>query len=238
MIGIEDINGKTQFVSKANPMITAPLNGNSRIATASISGTATSGTTGTLTDSTAAFPTANGGLAGQWATITRNTNGSGYPVLITSNTATQISFATLPNAVVVSDTYQILPAEVAIDTVRPVRHYVLPYTLFPGTTTGYYPYLGQILNPAAKRRSCLVVNNLNQAITGFQASSFDGMNGVIGDTTFGQTSFFGTIATISVGNSGTGSQNGTVADSIYFGLTTSATAPTSGQLDIYIREVL
>jgi hypothetical protein len=221
---------------------TAVSNGNAQIAQNSISGTATSGTVTSLTDSAANFPTIAGGfvssLAGQWAYLTRLANGFTYPVLITSNTATQISFATLPNAIVVGDTYQILPMETPMDTLLPIQHYTFPYTLFPLALTAYSPSILACLTPHAKRRYILAINNLNQQLTSGNTITFDSMGDISGTSPNIGSPTSNPYATWGVSGKLGYTQSNIISDSLLLSATTIATAPTAGQVDIYVREVL
>ena len=79
-------------------------------------GTATGGSTTTCPDTAAAFPTAGSGLKGVKVTIKDATDGTYATPTITSNTATQLTFAAIAFTVASGDSYWVGPIDAIFKT--------------------------------------------------------------------------------------------------------------------------
>lgn len=123
----------------------------------------------------------------------------------------------------------------------------VPYTSFAANSTNFFKFSG-VLNPAAKKRAILIAHTLNvgnnSAITYYAADSLSVggaqvINGVVisNITTATLSADTGSMVSVILG-SDQYPIIGTPSDSFIVTFPIGATAPTSGNVYIYYREVL
>ncbi|MCZ8512415.1 hypothetical protein O9H85_08205 [Paenibacillus filicis] len=133
-------------------------------------------------------------------------------------------------------------ANVLTSTVPTIYHTTVSYSSLTAATTSYSFYFKSVLNYTARNRSITIVNNTNQNSGAVKVYTYDDAGTAVNyqDTSANlavqMTAGIWTGGYLCTLKDGQGA--GGIANCLYLNITTGSTAPTSGQFDIYVREVL
>ena len=132
-----------------------------------------------------------------------------------------------------------------LDPITPKLIATIPYTDFTVASDNIYPYWVSVLTRSARERTFLVYNTMNQPLTASSLAFYDSVLGIAGQPGIARTAVFtppGTGAVSYTTSEMSSNQGeGLVAshvDSLQAILGIGATLPTSGNVLIYVSELL
>ena len=132
-----------------------------------------------------------------------------------------------------------------LDPVTPRLLATIPYTDFTTASSSIYPYYLSSLTRSARQRTFMIYNTMNQPLTSNALAFYDSVLGITGQPGIAQTAVFTAAGSNAVSTvtseSASASSQGLVAshvDSFQAVLGIGATLPTSGNVYIYVSELL
>lgn len=138
-----------------------------------------------------------------------------------------------------------LPGAAALQPITPKLLATIPYSDFTTASGSIYPYYLSVLTRNARARTFQIYNTMNEPLTSNALAFYDSALGVTGQPGIAQTAVFtaagsNAISTVT-SESASASSQGLVAshvDSFQAVLGIGATLPTSGDVYIYVSELL
>ncbi|MHB1681600.1 MAG: hypothetical protein ACYCYO_02050 [Bacilli bacterium] len=132
-----------------------------------------------------------------------------------------------------------------LDSITPKLLATIPYSQFTAVSSSIYPYWVSVLTRSARARTFMVYNTMNQPLTGNSLEFYDSILGIGGQPGIAQSAVFtaagsNALSTVT-SESASASSQGLVAshvDSLQATLGIGATLPTSGNVQIWVSELL
>ncbi len=132
-----------------------------------------------------------------------------------------------------------------LELITPKLLATIPYTQFTAASSSIYPYYLSSLTRSARERTFIIYNTMNQPLTSNALAFYDSVLGITGQPGIAQTAVFTAAGSNAVSTvtseSASASSQGLVAshvDSFQAVLGIGATLPTSGNVLIYVSELL
>lgn len=189
------------------------------------------------------------------AIISVNISGTIYESVCTSISAAGIAQldAALPSApttgqfvfVYASSHVSLTGTIPPLDSVTPKLIATIPYSQFTTASSNIYPYYSGVLTRSARERTFILYNTMNQALTASSLAFYDSILGIGGQPGIARTAVFTPpgidSVTYTTSEMASNQGEGLVAshmDSLQAILGIGATLPTSGNLLIYVSELL